>query len=438
MATPVSAASLDAARERFAQCLASPQPRHSYPVPAPSKRGAPTDLHAVGGQASLYVHIPYCTARCTYCFFVTQIGQGAIDMGHYVDEVLAELELMRGELGGYRFTSMYYGGGTPGLLPADTFKRLHEQFAPLLAPGATVTVETHPHAADAGRIAAWRSAGVDRVSVGVQTTDPALLEIINRAPTGAHILPAIERLVAAGFEDVNADLLFGLPNQTMESWSETLESLVATGIPSLSIYRTSYIPDTLATFKKLGASFPTRADVHAMYALAFERLNAGGFEQPRYGCSTFSRRSYAFGLNTHRYHILSNLPMVGLGMGAYGSVGGYVYMNHRTREAYQRSLADKQVPVLAATPVPEAERPYKYAVETWKLGFLSQAAYTDRFGEAVEDRFGPELAALLELGELEFVESEYRMTRRGSEHPDVIADMFVSEAARHYALGGRA
>ncbi len=438
MSPLLSAAALDAARDRFARSLAAPQSRHSYPLPAKSRLGAPTDLHAAGGPASLYVHIPYCSARCTYCFFVTQIGHGAKDMAQYVDEIAAELALTEPHLGGYSFSSLYYGGGTPGLLPPDSFKRLHELFAPLLAPGATVTVETHPHAADAQRVAAWKECGIDRVSVGVQTTDPHLLEIVNRGLTGPHIVPGIQRLLEAGFQDVNADLLFGLPDQTMESWQDTLETHIATGIPSLSMYRTSYIPATIEAFRKLGATFPAKQDIYAMYAHGFQRLNEAGFLQPRYGCSTFSRHAYPFGLNTHRYHILQNRPMVCLGMGAYGSVGGYVYLNHRTREAYQKALADKQMPVLAATPVDPEEVPHKYAVETWKLGFLSQGAYHERFGEMVEDRFGAELAVLLELGELELVDREYRMTRRGAEHPDVIADMFVSAAAHAYAQGGRA
>ena len=223
------------AQARFQSALTSPPARHSYPLPASARHGAPADLHTAGGTASLYVHIPYCTARCTYCFFVTQIGHGTPDMRHYVSEIAQELRLLEPSLGGYRFTSLYYGGGTPGLLPAECFEELHGLIAPYLARGATVTVETHPHAADARRIAAWQAAGVDRVSLGVQTLDPGLLDLINRAPTGPHILPAIERLLAAGFSDVNADLLYGLPNQDLDSWQATLEAMVASGLPSLSI-----------------------------------------------------------------------------------------------------------------------------------------------------------------------------------------------------------
>lgn len=426
-----------AARARFTAALTSPKARHSYPTPMRPSFGAPNDLHARGGQASLYVHVPYCSARCTYCFFVTQIGAGAADMGRYVEEVGTELELLRDSLAGYSFTSLYYGGGTPGLLPAETFRRLHSLIAPFLAPSATVTVETHPHAADAERIKAWRSCGVDRVSMGVQTTDPSLLQLIERGRSAPEILPALERLLEAGFADVNVDLLYGLPDQDLNTWIASVEAMRDLGVPSMSLYRTSYLPDSIKAFRDRGASFPSAETIQEMYEWAFVTLNQSGYLQPRYGSSTFSRLAYPFGLNTHRFHILHGRPMVGVGMGAFGVVQGYSYLNQRTRDGYQSALARRELPVLASAPIPENERPHKYAVEVWKLGFLSREVYRSLFAEEVESRFAPELETLLELGELERVEDEYRLTRLGSSHPDAIADMFVSDTARSFHAGGR-
>ena len=421
------------ARERLLLALKRPQSRHTYPLPTTPRLGAPDDLHAAGGDASLYIHIPYCSVRCTYCFFVTQIGHGADDMARYVDEAIEEIRLHGPGLGNYRFTSLYYGGGTPGLLPVPLFERLHAALAPWLAPGATVTMETHPHAADAHRIKAWREAGIDRVSMGVQTTDSDLLELINRDMTEVHILPAISRLLSAGFDDVNVDLLYGLPQQDMASWRETLEAIMQTGIPSISAYRTAFIPDTLAAFEKRGAKPPRAADVRPMYDLAFDLLNEAGYDQPRYGCSTFSKLPYDYGLNLHRQHVLDGKPMVGLGMGAYGSLAGHTYMNARERNGYQKAIAEGKPPVFVSQPVPEAERPYKYATEAWKLGFLSGDRYAGIFDEAIEARFGYELAVLIEAGEIDRVGEEYRFTRQGAQHPDVVAELFLSPAARAWA-----
>jgi oxygen-independent coproporphyrinogen-3 oxidase len=417
-------------RARFEAALRAPRSRHTYPLPTPARAGAPGDLHAAGGEAVLYLHVPFCTQRCTYCFFVTQIGHGADDMSRYVDEIAGELALATEALAGYRFAGLYYGGGTPGLLPASVFSELHGLVAPLLAPGATITVETHPHAADDRRVAAWRQAGVDRVSMGVQTTDPGLLALIKREQTQRHILPAVERLLDAGFDDVNVDLLYGLPQQDMAQWDASLEALLATGIPSLSLYRTAFIPATTAAFAKLGAVPPTAQAARLMYAHGFEKLNARGYRQPRYGCSTFSRLGYPYGLNEHRRQLLEGRAMVALGMGAYGSVAGYTYMNHRERAPYQADLAAGRLPVLSAQAVPAAERPHKYAVEAWKLGFFCGEAYARLFGESAESRFGPELETLVALGELERVGPEYRLTPQGAGHVDAIADLFVSPAAR--------
>lgn len=422
-------------KRRFQAALSAPRSRHTYPLPTPSRPGAPAELHAGGGEACLYLHIPFCTARCTYCFFVTQIGHGADDMSRYVTEIVSELTLAKEALAGYRFTSVYYGGGTPGLLPAPLFLELHEAVTQMLSVDGTVTVETHPHAADASRVAAWKSAGVDRVSMGVQTTDPALLKLINRGQTFAHVTPALERLLDAGFHDVNVDLLYGLPQQDMASWNETLDAMLAAGVPSLSMYRTAFIPATTAAFAKLGAVPPTADAAAVMYAHGYERLNASGYLQPRYGCSTFSRLGYEYGLNTHRRLLLEGKPMVALGMGAYGSVAGYTYMNHRERGPYQAHLAAGKLPVMVSQAVPASERAHKYAVETWKLGFFCGEAYGRLFGEPPELKFGAELAALVELGELEKVGHEYRLTRQGARHLDAIADLFLSPAAREAQRG---
>lgn len=419
-----------AARERFEAACRTGASRHSYPLPAEPIAGAPADIHAGGGEASLYLHVPFCSVRCTYCFFVTQIGHGADDMGRYVAELEGELALAREALVNYRFTSVYFGGGTPGLLPPALFRLLFERVAPLIAPGASITVETHPHAADAHRIAAWRECGVDRVSLGVQTTDPTLLKLINRDNTQPHILPGIGRLLDAGFDDVNVDLLYGLPEQSMESWLETIGAMVEAGLPSISIYRTAFIPQTRAAFKNLGATPPTTAVAQEMYARGFAFLNEAGYHQPRYGSSCFSSREYPYGLNQHRRHVLAARPMIGLGMGAYGTAPGYTYANHREREPYRQAIAQGRLPVLVAQPLPAEERPHKWAVETWKLAFLPRAPYEAEFGEAPEARFGAELTALLELGEIIRVDDEYRLTPAGARHPDAVADLFMSPAAR--------
>jgi len=122
--------------------------------------------------------------------------------------------------------------------------------------------------------------------------------------------------------------------------------------------------------------------------------------------------------------------MIGLGMGAHGTTPGYVYANQRERGPYQADVARGRLPVLSARPIPPEERPHKYAVETWKLGFLSRVAYARQFDELPEVRFGDELALLVGLGELEQVEAEYRLTRAGARHPDAIAELFLSPAAR--------
>ncbi|HEY9722456.1 MAG TPA: coproporphyrinogen-III oxidase family protein [Oscillatoriaceae cyanobacterium] len=419
-------------RAGFEAAIASPVDLHAAPLATPAQQGAPQNLLAADSctEASLYVHVPYCSERCTYCFVVTQIGLGIKDMAAYVHELGQELAAWGGHLRAYKFRSLYYGGGTPGLLPAALFTELHQQLRPHLAPGATVTLETHPHVVDACRILAWRNAGVDRISLGVQTLDAELLDLINRGLTTRRILPGVDRLLAAGFADVNVDLLYGLPNQSLGDWRIAVEGMIAMGVPSLSLYRTAYVPHTLAAFAQRGAVPPDDEAAHAMYAWAFERLNDAGYHQPRYGAAYFSRLPYPFGLNAHRRAILRGKPIVGLGMGAYGTLPHYTYVNHGERDAYQQALAAGDLPVASAQAILPEELPYKYAIETWKSGFFSRALYAERFGESPEARFGAELE-LLELGgQIRRVEDEYRLTRDGARQVSAIAARFMGPLSK--------
>lgn len=426
---------LQDAQTRFEAALTRPVSMHSAPLTSPVRHGPPDDLLATDSclEASLYVHVPYCSERCTYCFFVTQIGLGAKDMTAYVSELDREIAAWGGALRAFQFRSLYYGGGTPGLLPAALFTQLHERLRHYLAPGATVTLETHPHVVDACRIQAWRNAGVDRVSLGVQTLDAELLDLVNRGHTTRRILPGIDRLLSAGFADVNVDLLYGLPGQEIGAWRIDVEAMIAMGVPSLSLYRTAFVPHTLAAFEQRGARPPETEKAHAMYAWAFERLNEAGYHQPRYGASCFSRLTYPYGLNAHRRAILRGKPMVGLGMGAFGTLPHYTYANHRTREAYQQALAEGRLPIASAQAILPEEGPYKYAVETWKSGFMSRALYAERFGEMPEERFGEELALLEARDQIHRVEDEYRFTPAGARQAQAIAALFVSPLARESA-----
>ena len=163
------------------------------------------------GARHLYVHLPFCSSRCGYCAFVVEVG--ALDRRDaYLDALLAELELERGRLG--PLESVFLGGGTPTLMRPRRLARLMERVRPLLAPGAEVTVEANPETVDRAAFDALLEMGVTRVSLGVQSFQPHVLEALDRQATADQAREAVACARRAGFRDIGIDLLFGVPGQT--------------------------------------------------------------------------------------------------------------------------------------------------------------------------------------------------------------------------------
>jgi len=199
------------------------------------------------GGFGVYVHIPFCRHRCDYCAFATYTDRDHL-MGRYVEACLAELGRARdaGEL--QPATSVFFGGGTPSRLPAEELCRVLAAIA--LAPAAEVTVECNPEDADAQRFAAYKSAGVTRMSFGVQSTAPHVLANLGRRHDPEAVLRVSELVAATGFASYNLDLIFGAAGETDEDWSRTLEDVLALRFPPphVSAYALTVEPGTpLAT-----------------------------------------------------------------------------------------------------------------------------------------------------------------------------------------------
>jgi oxygen-independent coproporphyrinogen-3 oxidase len=256
--------------------------------------------------AALYVHVPFCLSLCPYCDFVVYSGRDARGpasrVDAFVDAVLAELELRADALderfGAARagLTSLYLGGGTPSLLPAavirELLERLDRRFG--IAPAAEVTMEANPGAADRGELAGFRAAGVNRLSLGVQSLDRSELKRLGRRHGPDDVADAMAAARAAGFENVSLDLLYDIPSQTVGSWEATLEGAIGLVPDHISAYAlTLDDPEAESLTGPAGDHLPLRSGARAwrgrarreqdedlaveLYALARTRLAAAGY-----------------------------------------------------------------------------------------------------------------------------------------------------------------
>ena len=272
-------------------------------------------------MSGIYVHIPFCQRKCIYCDFYS-VGARLADWPGYVDALLAELRARVAELPASADT-LYIGGGTPSLMPAPEFRRLASELCRYVKPDAEFTVEVNPDDVTHDRARMWREAGVNRVSMGVQTLDDNLLRFIGRRHTARQALDAYA-LLRPVFDNISLDLIFGLPGQTRESLAQTLQQFIDLRPEHISAYSLMYEERTALTRMRDSGRISEADDVdsESMFRMISSRLAEAGYEQ--YEISNYSlpgRRS------RHNASYWSGEPYIGLGPGAHS------YDGLRTRRA---------------------------------------------------------------------------------------------------------
>lgn len=343
----------------------------------------------------VYLHIPYCKTLCPYCDFVKERSRTAVP-APFVEAVCREIAAFEGpDVAG----SVFFGGGTPSMLDTAGFVRimvaLSERFD---LSGAEITLEANPDDVTGELMDTWKAHGVNRVSLGVQSFDPAVLRYLGRR----HDADGARRacgIIAERFDSWSLDLIFGAP--PIEAWEATLAETVALDPPHVSAYGLTY---------EEGTPFAKRADraipddvALRMFQQAEEALSAWD----HYEISNYAKPGHHSRHNLIYWH---NGAYAGFGTGAYSYVDGIRARNAVTTDAYLRAPGAKSE---ALTLTPEEER-LETLIQHFRLrAGLPKAAYAARFGRPVEADFGDAIRALIGRGLLEEQESFIRPTRAG-------------------------
>ena len=283
-------------------------------------------------MAGLYIHIPFCGAKCAYCDFYS--GPFAVDHSRYIAAGARELELRRDEPGAVNPTTLYIGGGTPSLLTADEFTALASRL-PDLSGVEEFTIEVNPDDVTDERVDAWMSAGVNRVSMGVQSLDDEVLKRVGRRHTARMAIDAYVRLRRHGIDNISLDLIYGLPSQSLDSWKNSLDGVLALRPEHLSAYSLSYEPGTrLYAALQVGKIKETDENtVVAMYTYLCDRMRAAGYEH--YEISNFALPGCR---SRHNSSYWSFTPYTGLGPGAHSFDGEVRRYNPSSLKGYLEAI----------------------------------------------------------------------------------------------------
>jgi oxygen-independent coproporphyrinogen-3 oxidase len=376
-------------------------------------------------NTGLYIHIPFCQSKCEYCSFVSMpLDQGLAE--RYQRALVAEISAFcRSSSEKLAADSIYIGGGTPSLLPAEYIAEIletcHELFS--VMPVAEVSIEANPGTLDVNKLRAYRGLGVNRVSLGAQSFSNAELAAIGRIHDASEIASACALVRACGIQNLNLDLILGLPEQTERQWSANLESAVRLEPSHISIYMLE-LDEKSPLHRSLAAGrghVPDEEHIADWYLNTIDFLNDRGC--PQYEISNFARSGCEC---RHNLKYWQREPVLGFGLAAHSHDGGSRYANVASLDDYLDAVEQGRSPVQWR----EALSPIRELEETIFLGLrlnrgLDWEAMRRRHDSKWIDRCESSLQEMAGMGLVDWQESVVRLTRRGMLLSNEVFQRFV-------------
>ncbi|MDB5328155.1 MAG: coproporphyrinogen oxidase, anaerobic [Phycisphaerales bacterium] len=380
---------------------------------------SPAELPAARIDA-LYVHVPFCFHKCHYCDFYSITRQTPERMDRFVDLLLTEADLWSAQRP--RPSTIFFGGGTPSLLPLKAMRRLltglHDRLD--LSAVDEWTIEVNPATADGDYLRMLRDAGVNRLSFGAQSFDLAELKTLERHHEPADVERSISLAREAGFERLNLDLIYAIPGQTMASWQRSLEAALALGVSHLSCYGLTYEPNTvIAVRKRLGRLTAIEDDVELqMLHVTRKRLAEAGFEA--YEISNYAQTGQAC---RHNLAYWTGKNYIGLGPSAASHVDGHRFKNRQHLGDWESAVPGGSLPVVEHEILSADERIEERLMLELRLG--RGVRWADYLAD-LRDKFATPLSHLKGLGLIAVDSDGFRLTEQGIDVADGVAAEFFA------------
>ncbi|MFE4711352.1 MULTISPECIES: radical SAM family heme chaperone HemW [Paenibacillus] len=370
-----------------------------------------TQTHGRPPEA-VYIHIPFCTNKCFYCDFNSYVlkDQPVMDYLRALDQ---EMEQTVAITPPGVIRSIFVGGGTPTVLKPDEmayFLASVRRHFPNWADDIEFSMEANPGTTDIDKLAVMKEGGVNRVSFGVQAFQNELLTGIGRIHNVDDVYRSLENARAVGLNNLSVDLMFGLPNQTVDMLAESVRKALELNLPHYSIYSLKVEENTLfhTLFNKNKLPLPNEEDELQMYLLLMSKMEEAGYGQ--YEISNFAKPGME---SRHNITYWRNQDYYGLGAGAHGYVGRNRHINIKGVNPYVEA-ASKGLPRLDSYPVTPEEAMEDFMMVGLRMREgISDASFQAQFGQSMEDIFAGSLHKMLNAGLLERVGDGYRLSKQG-------------------------
>ncbi len=357
----------------------------------------------------LYIHFPFCIQKCAYCDFLS-FPADAKTRQRYLTALVQELRAAAPSCGQERVTSVFLGGGTPSVMEegqiAAVMEEIHRRFC--LTDDCEITIECNPGTLTAGKLSEYRESGINRLSIGAQSIWDEELRILGRIHTFADFRESYALARAAGFTNINVDLMSGLPGQRFSDWEETLRTVADMQPPHISAY-SLIIEEGTPFYEREDLDLPDEEEERLMYEETEKLLGSYGYHQ--YEISNYAKPGYDCRHNTGYWR---RIPYLGLGLGAASYRGGCRYVNTSDLAQYLRESGTpdrirQQREVLSRR---DQMAEFMFLGLRMNAG-VSRREFQREFAEDLSNVYGAQISKMQGLGLLEEQGDTIRLTRRG-------------------------
>lgn len=370
----------------------------------------------------LYVHIPFCVRKCQYCDFLSGPSDEETK-DRYIEALLKEIRAAE-HTENYEIVSVFIGGGTPSALKAEAIasimRTLQEQF--FFCEDAEVTIEANPGTVDLEKLTIYRNVGINRLSLGLQSTDAEELKLLGRIHSYEEFLKSYEWAREAGFSNINIDLMFAIPGQTGEAWRQHLYQVAELNPEHISAY--SLIIEEGTPFAEQNLDLPDEDTEYQMYEDTAEILERYGYRQ--YEISNYAKQGY---MCRHNAGYWQRREYLGFGLGASSLYGGRRFSNTHQMQEYLKESRNPDQIRQDVTVLSRNERIEEFMFLGLRMTEgISEKKFEENFDVRLMDVYGDILQKYEETGFMEHIETKWRLTRKGihvSNH--ILADFLLDE-----------
>ncbi|NIE71190.1 YggW family oxidoreductase [Pantoea sp. ICBG 1758] len=369
---------------------------------------------------SLYIHIPWCVQKCPYCDFNSHALKGEVPHLEYVQHLLQDLEQDLPLTAGREVRTIFIGGGTPSLLSSHAMQTLMDGVRARLplAADAEITMEANPGTVEADRFSGYQAAGINRISIGVQSFSPQKLERLGRIHGPQEAKRAAELAAALGLRSFNLDLMHGLPDQSLEEALDDLRQAIALNPPHLSWYQLTIEPNTL--FGSRPPQLPDDDALWDIYEQGHQLLTAAGYQQ--YETSAYAKPGYRCEHNLNYWRFGDYL---GIGCGAHGKLtqaDGRIVRTVKTRHPrgfMKGNYLDKQHEVA------DEDKPFEFFMNRFRLLEAAPRVEFQRYTGLDEQTIRPQMEQAIAAGYVTESASEWQITEKGKLFLNSLLELFM-------------